>query len=232
MTVTAAYESDQIPARVHGRIYRREARETPSSLLLVGFHGYGEGAETLLEELDRIPSADGWTLGCVQGLHRFYNRRSGEVVASWMTRQDRLTAIEDNLAYVESGVRHLARGLPSRTPIVYVGFSQGTAMAYRAAARVPVPCSGVIALAGDVPPELGEQDLGAFPPVLIGWGSRDKWYGEVKLAQDIEILSERGVRCESFGFSGGHEWTDEFRSVASRWIQTTASSRLEAPEGP
>ena len=57
-----------------------------SSHLLVGFHGYGENAEKHLVEMESIGS--GWTLASVQGLHRFYTR-SEEVVASWMTRQDR-----------------------------------------------------------------------------------------------------------------------------------------------
>ena len=39
----------------------------------------------------------------IQGLHRFYQRRTNEVIASWMTRQDRELAIADNLAYVDGG---------------------------------------------------------------------------------------------------------------------------------
>src|ERR1035437_8105605 len=36
--------------------------------LLVGFHGYAQNAEHLLEELRRIPGAAGWTLVAVQAL--------------------------------------------------------------------------------------------------------------------------------------------------------------------
>ncbi|MEJ2085948.1 MAG: alpha/beta fold hydrolase, partial [Acidobacteriota bacterium] len=176
------YEFETLAARTHGRIYHRSAAGEMGSLLLVGFHGYGESAEDLIRELDRIPGSDAWSLASIQGLHRLYNRRTGGVVASWMTRQDREIAIADNLAYVAAALRRLRAGLEVESPVVYVGFSQGTAMAYRAAAGIDSPCGGVIALGGDVPPELAEADLGSFPPVLIGRGDKDEWYDENKLS--------------------------------------------------
>ncbi len=227
--MSSSYEFDLLAARVHGRIYRRPASGDRAELLLVGFHGYGESAEDLMAEMDLIPGSSHWTLACVQGLNRFYNRRTGDVVASWMTRQDRLQAIEDNLRYVTTAVDSLKSAEAPGIPTAFVGFSQGTAMAYRAAAGVPNPCHGVIALGGDVPPELAEANLEGFPPVLIGWGSEDQWYGETKLKQDLDLLSAQQVLCESVRFSGGHEWTDEFRGKVSRWLQTIAASRPEAP---
>jgi len=223
--VNSEYPFEQVAARVHGRLYHRGASKEASGLLLIGFHGYGESAEDLLRELDRLPGSSKWSLASVQALHPFYNRRTGKVVAGWMTRQDRLTAIEDNLRYVSSVVERLMRDQEPDAPIVYLGFSQGTAMAYRSASAVDHPCQGVIALAGDVPPELGEADLGDFPPVLIGLGDADEWYGETKAAQDLALLSAQQVPCEVVRFSGGHEWTDEFRAEASRWLQKIAVSR-------
>src|SRR5438105_4779571 len=88
-------------ARTHGRVLVR--RGDPRRLL-VGFHGYAENAELHLGELLQIPAAEGWTVVAVQALHRFYNRRTPEVVASWMTSQDREQAIDDNLLYVRSVV--------------------------------------------------------------------------------------------------------------------------------
>jgi predicted esterase len=227
--LSSSYNFDLLAARVHGRVYRRPASGHRAELLLVGFHGYGESAEDLMAEMDLIPGSSHWTLACVQGLHRFYNRRTGDVVASWMTRQDRLQAIEDNQRYVATAVESLKSAEDPGIPIAFVGFSQGTAMAYRAAGGVKSSCQGVIAVGGDVPPELAEADLTDFPPVLIGWGSEDQWYGETKLKQDLELLSGQRVLCESVQFSGGHEWTDEFRGEASRWLQKIAASRPEAP---
>jgi hypothetical protein len=72
-----------------------------STRLVVGFHGYGQSAEDMLSELERIPGNERWTLLSVQALHRFYSRGHERVVASWMTSQDRELAIADNLAYVD-----------------------------------------------------------------------------------------------------------------------------------
>ena len=219
------YEFDILAARTHGRVYRRPPEGRICRLLLVGFHGYGESAEDLIRELDRIPGADEWSLAAIQGLHRLYNRRTGDVVASWMTRQDRDIAIADNLTYVGEALRRLRAEHAEDPPVVYVGFSQGTAMAYRAAAGIDSPCAGIIALGGDVPPELAEADWAGFPPVMIGRGDQDEWYEESKLSQDLGILASLGISHTSVEFSGGHEWTDDFRSEASRWIRKTVLSR-------
>src|ERR1051325_1389318 len=133
-----------IEARVHGRYVIREG---PREQLLVGFHGYAETAEKHLEQMLRIDGVDEWTVVSVQALHPFYVTRTGEVVASWMTSLDREVAIADNINYVRSVVA----AFPEPKHLVFCGFSQGAAMAYRAAAAHP-SAAGVIAPGGAVPP--------------------------------------------------------------------------------
>jgi len=87
-----------IAVTTHGRYLVEKPAASGPAPLLVGFHGYGEGAEAQLERMRRIGGADRWRLVSIQGLHRFYQRRADQVVASWMTRQDRDLAIADNLA--------------------------------------------------------------------------------------------------------------------------------------
>jgi hypothetical protein len=69
-----------------------------------GFHGYGENAERLLEAILEIPGISAWHVVAVQALHPFYNAKTGEVVASWMTKQDRLLAIDDNIRYADRAI--------------------------------------------------------------------------------------------------------------------------------
>jgi predicted esterase len=209
-------ESRQIATAVHGH-YLVEVPPEPAGCL-VGFHGYGESAERHLAELRRIPGAAGWALCAVQALHPFYNRQ-GEVIASWMTRLDREQAIADNVGYVAAVVGELRREVPANSCLVYLGFSQGAAMAYRAAAACGHPCRGIIVLGGDVPPELGERDLAGFPPVLLGRGSSEEWYDAVKMEHDVELLRGKGVEVQPLIFDGGHEWTDEFRAAAARFLR-------------
>ena len=201
-----------IAARVHGR-YLYEDRG--SGRLLVGFHGYGEGAETHFAELAKIRGADDWSLAAVQALHPFYTR-SGEIVASWMTSLDRELAITDNVAYVQA----VMEALPAHEIVVFVGFSQGAAMAARAAAR-SFPAAGLILLGGDVPPEIKADHSVRLPPVLLARGTDDAWYTEEKFNNDLRFLEAR-ARVTPFVFAGGHEWTDAFREGAGDFLRTVS----------
>jgi predicted esterase len=122
-----------IGAQVHGRyLVDRPDGDGPWPVL-VGFHGYAERGEHMLEVLKRIRGDRRWLLVSVQALNRFYTRTQ-EVVGNWMTREDREFAIADNIAYVAGVVAAVRRDYPATTNVVYVGFSQGVAMAYRALA--------------------------------------------------------------------------------------------------
>lgn len=209
-------EEREIAAQVHGRYLIEAPAEPRGCPLVVGFHGYGENAERHLEELRRLPGASRWVLCAVQALHPFYNR-TGEVIASWMTRLQRERAISDNLRYVASVVAEVKRELPVSERLVYLGFSQGAAMAYRAAAGSGHACNGVVVLGGDVPPEL-EDGLGNLPPVLLGRGSSEEWYDGAKMEHDVGLLRGKGVDVRPFVFEGGHEWTNEFRAEAGRFL--------------
>jgi len=87
-------------------------------------------------------------------------------------------------------------------------------MAYRAATTHP-NASGLIALAGDVPPDV----IANIPPVLVARGTRDDWYDDRKLNQDLSFLASR-TSVTTCLFDGGHEWTEEFRQAAGKFLST------------
>jgi len=210
-----------VMAMVRGRyLLDGPARGQGGGLLLVGFHGYGENAEKHLDCLRRIPGVESWQRVSVQALHRFYNMKTREVVGSWMTSLDRDEAIHDNVAYVANVVRTLVGDHHPQSPLrlVYAGFSQGTAMAYRAAAHTGIRGDGVIALGGDVPPDVADDPGVHLPPVLIGRGRKDEWYTEAKMDRDVKALEGRAAAVETVAFDGGHEWTEEFLAAAGRFL--------------
>lgn len=198
-------EIHAVPALTHGRVLVRQARAAASRGLLVGFHGYMENAALHLQRLDDIPGASAWTLVSIQGLHRFYRGRSKEVVASWMTREDRELAVADNLAYVAAAFDAVPHDNSAR--IVYLGFSQGVAMAFRAGVRGAQPGAAVIAVGGDVPPELLEDRALTFPRVLLARGERDEWYTQAKFDADLAALTARDVAVKAVTYDGAHEWS-------------------------
>ena len=185
--------------------------------MLLGFHGYAETAEDELRRLQTIPGIERWTVVSIQGLHQFYRRSTNEVVANWMTRQNRELAINDNIAYVQNVVNALSDFTPTR--LVVTGFSQGVAMAFRAAATLSQPVTAVVACGGDIPPELEPSALARIPTVLIGRGVRDEWYTAEKQAADGERLRAAGVAVQRVVTNAGHEWTQKFSEMVSEFLK-------------
>jgi len=212
-----------VPATVHGRLLLERPLERPATALLVGFHGYSENAEEHLPVLRRLAAGRPWAAAAVQALHPFYRGRSGAVGASWMTRLDRELALADNVAYARQAVVAARAACPDADRLAYIGFSQGVAMAYRAAAGAGHRCHAVVALGGDVPPELHGK-LGALPPVLIGRGHDDGWYTEAKLDADLAVLGGDSVAVEVERFSGGHAWDAPFVEAARAFLDRTLAS--------
>lgn len=210
--------SHSVEAVTHGRLLVEEPEDLSARRILIAFHGYAQNAEIMLNDARRIPGVkEGWRVLSVQGLHRFYSRGDQTVVASWMTRQDRDHAIADNVAYVNRAVE-VGGGADARI-IVFLGFSQGAAMAYRAALYGRHPAAGVISLGGDIPPDVQADTSRVWPPVLLGAGARDVWYTPEKALADQRFLASRGIAHELARFDGAHEWTDEFRETAGRWLR-------------
>ena len=207
-----------IAARTHGR-YLVEATPAaqPQDPLIVGFHGYAEDAEIQLPRLRAMAGPHACELVSVQALHRFYRGRSQQIVASWMTSQDREAAIADNLAYVASVVESRMSTAPSRR-LAFAGFSQGVAMAFRAACARG-GATTVVALGGDLPPDLDLVALARLPAVLIARNRDDTWYTAAKWESDLATLRTAGVgQVSSVEVQGGHDWTEEFSEAAGRYL--------------
>jgi predicted esterase len=209
-----------IEATLHGRYLVVPPMSSGPSPLLVGFHGYAEAAEAQLDRMRAIPGAERWLLVSIQGLNRFYQRRTNEVIAGWMTRQDREHAIADNVAYVASVIDVVRRDWPTTSTLVYAGFSQGVAMAFRAAVRSSWPASGVIAVGGDVPPEIAPAAaaLSRIGAVLLCHGRQDQWYAAEMFENDLRTLRKADVDVRPIDFEGGHEWSADVLEAASTFL--------------
>ena len=207
-----------IATTTHGRVLVREAHAAAARGMLVGFHGYMEHAAIQMQRLESIPETRRWRLVSIQALHRFYRGRTQDVVASWMTREDRDAAIADNIEYVDAALDAIPHDPGGR--IVFVGFSQGVAMAFRAALRGRRDAAGVIAVGGDVPPELLTDRHAVFPSVLLARGTRDEWLTAEAFRRDLNALSTRkpGARVRGHEFDGAHEWNEAVSEAAADFL--------------
>lgn len=142
----------------------------PKSILLV-CHGYGQSAADFIQEI--LPAAsDDQVIIAPEGLSRFYRRGfEGEVVASWMTREDRLEEIRDQLVYLDEVVQQVTIQF-GPLPVSVLGFSQGVPTVCRWLAQSALIPSRVILWAGMVPePEYLEplsQKMNGHIDIVIG----------------------------------------------------------------
>jgi predicted esterase len=210
-----------VPTLTHGRVLVREARAAAQKGLLVGFHGYMETAQIQMERLETIPGSSAWTLVSIQGLHRFYRGRSDQVVASWMTREDREESIADNLAYLSAALEQVPHD--NSTRVVYTGFSQGVAMAFRAGLLGVARTVAIAAVAGDVPPELLTDGALKFPPILFTRGARDEWLTQARFDRDVTAMATRGVALTTKVYDGAHEWNADVSQAIGDFLETLPS---------
>jgi predicted esterase len=172
-------------------------------------HGYGQLAARFLERFR--PLDDGSR--CVvapEGLSRFYltedpsERRVG---ASWMTRESRLSEIEDYVRYLDAVYRDVVDGSPR---VTVLGFSQGAATACRWAAFGSPRVDRLIVWGGEIPPDL---DLAASPALErlralrleLVYGSRDQYFTPKVVAAAEARLRAAGLPYTLVPFDGGHE---------------------------
>jgi predicted esterase len=207
-----------VAVTTHGRVLLDEEVGPGPIRILAGFHGYAQNADEMMEYLRAIPAGPAWTRVSIQALHRFYRGRSEVTVASWMTRQDRELLVRDNVAYVDAALTRVAGGRPIER-LVTCGFSQGVAMAFRAAVLGARRADAILALGGDVPPELLDDAATRFPPALLARGTDDDWYNGEKLAADQARLQARGAPVETMTFDGAHEWHVDFAVRAAEVLR-------------
>jgi predicted esterase len=212
--------SHVIETPTHGRYLLRPPTGHPSGVL-IGFHGYKESADHQMARLVDVPGSSTWLLISIQGLNRFYRGRTDEVIAGWMTRQDREHAIHDNLTYVMHVLDEVSRRHATRGPFVFAGFSQGVAMAFRAACGAGRDAMA-IAVGGDIPPELEGASLGRISAALLVRGERDGWYTDEKLAVDCRKLEVAGTPIQRAVIDAAHEWTNECGQLIGDFLKRRA----------
>ena len=224
MTASSEPLLRHVATTVHCRVLVRPAPAPGGSPWLVGFHGYAQTAAVFLEPLGRAAPPE-WLVASVQALHPFYAGRTNAVVANWMTREDRELAIADNIAYVDAVLDDLERGFGASRAIVFAGFSQGVAMAYRAGVRGRRPAAAIVSAGGDVPPELCVPGPMDWPVVLAATGSRDEAYSPTRLERDAAFLRTRSHDVRVRVFDGGHEWAEDV-VAATRTLLTGIAATI------
>ncbi len=175
-------------------------------------HGYGQLAGTFIRHFE--PIDDGHRLIVApEALSRFYLPGHRRVGASWMTKEDRLTEIDDYLAYLDALYDRLFESIDrSRVTVHVLGFSQGAATASRWSTLGHVDADRLILWAGDLAHDL---DLAAHAETLQGLnltlvvGTDDEFVTPERLAGLEALLIQHSIPYRLRPFKGPHRMDAE-----------------------
>lgn len=173
-------------------------------------HGYGQLAREFIADFEKI-AAPHRCIIAPEGLHRFYvdpppapaNKR--RVAATWMTREDRETDIEDYVAYLD---RVYDAFVADNAKVRMLGFSQGAATALRWTVLGGKRVDQLILWAGEVPPDLAlDKPPPHLPHLLYVRGTSDHYLSDDVLQHQLGKLSSWA--CQLLEFDGGHRLDDD-----------------------
>lgn len=177
----------------------------PVTEIVLAIHGYAQSARSFLLEV-RPALHPGQRIVAPEGLSRFYRRGvEGDVVASWMTREDRLAEIDDHCRFLDQVWEEIVA--PLGDPVVRVlGFSQGVATVTRWLARSAFPVRQLILWTGTIPQDGTMEALGArFTGRLdLVYGSRDPVVQFPEPRTLRPLMDDVGYARQIHRFAGGH----------------------------
>jgi predicted esterase len=173
-------------------------------------HGYGQLAAYFSRHFAFLNEADPHTVVIApEGLSRFYlSGSSGRVGASWMTRDDRLSEIDDHVNFLNQLAEKVLDECLPDVQVTVLGFSQGTATVCRWLAQAYFRPVHLILWAGGFPDDLAPaaaQNLLHNLPLTIVIGTDDEYVTLAQATQQHKQLLQLGAQAELVSFAGKHE---------------------------
>lgn len=171
-------------------------------------HGYGQLAKTFIRRF--LPIMDEHTLVIApEGMSRFYwGGFDGPVVASWMTREDRLDEIADFSNMLDELYAHYVPQCAVDARIILLGFSQGTATQVRWIMRSFPRFNRLVLWAGQLPEDLDytpHLDYFADKQLSFAHGDSDPFITPKRLAIMRQIIADSGLKFTEYPYEGEHK---------------------------
>jgi predicted esterase len=178
------------------------------SIFYFALHGYGQQAERLIRKFDQLP--EDCFIVAPEALSRFYwDEKSGQTGASWMTKDDRDYEIEDYCNYLQSIYEQYLSIVPKYAKIILLGFSQGGATAMRwLLKKLPERIYSVQLWGCDIPPDLDYKSANDFiseKKLFWIYGNKDPYLNEDRAEQLKKRFEQFQLNPEILTFEGGHE---------------------------
>lgn len=171
------------------------------------FHGYGQLAKHIIRKFDELDETN--FVIAPEGLSRFYwNESKGIVGASWMTKEDRLSEIEDYCNYIEYLYHFYKSRLPQDVNINILGFSQGGATAVRWMERHRPAFNNLILWGAAFPTDLQYipmKDYLMHKKLFCVFGRQDEYLSDERVQLHSMFTNQQELNVELVWFDGKHE---------------------------
>ena len=176
-------------------------------------HGYGQLATYFIRKFSALEQKNIQVIA-PEGLSHFYletlqptGRSSDRVGASWMTKENRLTDIENYVRYLQT-VYDQEVGPYNTIPITILGFSQGAATASRWITSGTLNFNRLILWSGVFPPDmdfLSAKDVLKDKGTFFVYGSSDPFVNDSRFAEMNTITDKLGIKPQVVSFDGKHD---------------------------
>ena len=206
-------ESKTINFNFTGHYYVSGDFATASQIWFV-LHGYGQLARYFLRNFDPLLQHN-IAVGAPEALSHFYledthsRMKSGNdrVGASWMTKEKRLTDIDNYMAFLDRVYQEIS-SIKKDVPTTVLGFSQGAATASRWVLNGKVYFDRLILWAGILPPDIdfseGQHRL-IGKSTFIVYGDQDPFLNDNRFTEMKSLSEKLGISPTVKTFHGAHQ---------------------------
>ena len=183
-----------------------EFNDSTRSVWIV-LHGYAQLANYFLENFRILDTGENVIIA-PEGLNRFYwNGFSGKVVASWMTKEDRLDDITDTNNFLNAIHNQIQKEIKGKKiKLNVLGFSQGVATATRWLDQNKIKADNLILWCGTIPDDLNaENKILSKQNLFYLAATNDEFFDEKRKKEIQESLIATAPHHEFILFEGKHE---------------------------
>ncbi len=175
---------------------------------VIACHGYGQAAGRFIHKFEAIAGEDTFIIA-PEGLSRFYwGGFTGDVVASWMTRGDRLDEIADYCNYLQTIYDQYTAQMPDNVKIILFGFSQGCATQMRWMMQNQPRFDTLLLWAGSLPDDLDfseRRDYFNAGQLLWTYGTEDQFIKDSFLEKQRQIMLDYDLKFDVSVYEGKHQ---------------------------
>ncbi len=175
-------------------------------------HGHGQLAKYFIKKFEVLNNGK-TIIVAPEGLFRYYLQGfTGRVGATWMTKEDRISDINNYLQYLTAVFESIKLQLNKNVSVTLLGFSQGAATISRFATQTSVSFDKLILWAGIFPPDLppleSHRRLSDKECTLV-YGLKDPYLTDTRIKEQEGIASQLKITPKVITFDGEHELNEK-----------------------